>query len=506
MAEFLAARAIAVLLKTDIIFHLVRSLTALALVLAACSSSDRSNPAASQKASSSSASRGPNALMLRVPQNGGLARVTDYPKVDSTVWTATDAAPALERVLAFDDDGGLIAAADRRGLPLWIDLRLGTVTIPGRGRLRGLISVDGSSIYGVGLDGAVARFTPSENWVFKPKRPARAVYPQANGTIVVLEGRGASTRLVRLHPPNPAVTDSLALTDVESGTPAPFGERVLFETPKHALIAVQVRTMAMTKPQSLDRDAIAVASTPSGDRFYVLTDSSNTLDVVDPYRNRISARVALPGRGRDLRVDPFGRYVLVRAAVGDSVWIVSIGSDQVVGGTRSAWRGDLPFVAPDGALAVAHGQDVVFIDATSGRERQRARGGAADFWYAFIWDGFRPRAAGLDQPANFSRDTDTTTQAVPAPLESTTVRPPAPAADSAKAGFTVSFAVVLNEARAREQAAKIVVDGHAARVVTSMPGGTTVYRIVLGPYPTREEAERVGRASGQTYYVYAGTP
>ena len=70
----------------------------------------------------------------------------------------------------------------------------------------------------------------------------------------------------------------------------------------------------------------------------------------------------------------------------------------------------------------------------------------------------------------------------------------------------MSFAVLLNDAKARELAAKIVVDGKPARVVTGVNEGTAVYRVVLGPYTTRDEAERVGRASGQTYYVYAGTP
>jgi hypothetical protein len=66
--------------------------------------------------------------------------------------------------------------------------------------------------------------------------------------------------------------------------------------------------------------------------------------------------------------------------------------------------------------------------------------------------------------------------------------------------------VLLSDAKARELAAKIVVDGKAARVVTGVSDGTAVFRVVAGPYTTREEAERVGRASGQTYYVYAGTP
>ena len=66
--------------------------------------------------------------------------------------------------------------------------------------------------------------------------------------------------------------------------------------------------------------------------------------------------------------------------------------------------------------------------------------------------------------------------------------------------------MLLDATKARELAAKIVVDGRPARVVTGVNDGIPVYRVVLGPYMAREEAERVGRASGQTYYVYAGTP
>jgi cell division septation protein DedD len=138
-------------------------------------------------------------------------------------------------------------------------------------------------------------------------------------------------------------------------------------------------------------------------------------------------------------------------------------------------------------------------------------GGAADFWYPFTWSGLRRRPEPVDsimQPG----DTDTTTIAIPVqrplPRDTTAPRPravPAPP-DSSKVGFTVSFAVFLSDAKARELAAKIVVDGKPARIVTGVNDGTPVYRVVLGPYTTRDEAERVGRNSGQTYYVYAGTP
>jgi cell division protein FtsN len=65
---------------------------------------------------------------------------------------------------------------------------------------------------------------------------------------------------------------------------------------------------------------------------------------------------------------------------------------------------------------------------------------------------------------------------------------------------------VLNEERARATATEIVVDGERAHVVAGRSGDTPVYRVVLGPYPTRADAERVGRASGRQYWIYDGVP
>jgi cell division septation protein DedD len=73
-------------------------------------------------------------------------------------------------------------------------------------------------------------------------------------------------------------------------------------------------------------------------------------------------------------------------------------------------------------------------------------------------------------------------------------------------GFTVSFAALLVPERARELAAQIRVGSENARVITAMRDGSAIYRVVLGPYPTREEAERVGRESKQSYWVYEGGP
>jgi hypothetical protein len=447
-----------------------------------------------------------------VPRTGGVGRVTTYPNIDSTVWTATDAAPALGRVLAFDPDAGLIAAVDARGLPAWIDLRVGSVSLPHqRGGLRDLTSVDGSSIFGIGDDGAVVRFTPTGTWLFKPPAPARAVFPLSGGTLMVLGGGRETAWLWRMRPPANKILDSLSLPKTSTGTGAgaPLADRVYVATSSTALLGVRARRLAVTKSIEFDHTISTIVATPSGDRFYVITDSSNRVNVVDQYQDRVIGTIDLAGRPRDLRVDPFGRFLLVRPATGDEVWVVSVGTDRVVGSVHSLWRGDVPFVAPDGAIAVSDGRDVMFVDPTTFRETRRSSGGASDFWYPFLWNGLRARAATLDQPVEFPADSPATAPQPPRPAARDTVIAPAPTpqrADSAKSVFTVSFAAVLSEAVAREQAAKIVVEGHAARVVAGTSSGVAVYRVVLGPYATRDEADRVGRASGLSYYVTAGPP
>ena len=443
--------------------------------------------------------------MLRVPRGGGEARVVAFPALDSVVAISRDALPALDRVLGFDADAGLIAAASVRSVPLWIDLRIGRVITPSKSPLSGLVTADGSTIFGVGADGAVARLTPSGNWIFKPKRPARAVFPQPNGTVIVLAGRGEAAQLFRMHPPDVALLDSLGVGDVRGGTGAPLGDRVYFATNDRGLLGLRARLFQKGDRIGLDHAATAMIATPSGDRFFVITDSSNAIQVVDRFQDRVSARIELPGKPRDMRVDALGRFVLVRSASGDSVWVLSTGTDKVIGTLRSAWRSDLPLVAPDGSIGLVDGNDVVFVDAASKRELHRAAAGASDFWYAFTWSGFRRETSLADTAPKPSSDTATNAAKPAAKPDSATSVAPAPRADSLT-GFTVSFAVLLNDAKAREQAAKIVIEGQTARVVTSVNDGTPVFRVVLGPYPTRDQADRIGRESGQSYYVYAGTP
>jgi cell division protein FtsN len=83
----------------------------------------------------------------------------------------------------------------------------------------------------------------------------------------------------------------------------------------------------------------------------------------------------------------------------------------------------------------------------------------------------------------------------------TMIEPPPHLTPSGR-GYVVSFAAVLSQQKANETASAIVVNGVHPRVVSSQSGSTTLYRVVLGPYSTREEADRVGRDSKRQYWIY----
>ena len=83
--------------------------------------------------------------------------------------------------------------------------------------------------------------------------------------------------------------------------------------------------------------------------------------------------------------------------------------------------------------------------------------------------------------------------------------PPAAAAAPAapvSRGFFVSLASHTDEMGARADARSVIVDGQPAHVATSPVGGKTLYRVVLGPYPTRSAAERAGSLAARPFWIY----
>lgn len=492
------------------------------LALTACSGSD-----AASRISSASAANGPDAILVRVPRDGGAAKAYRFGR-DSALWTASERVPPMRRVLGFDEDQGAIAYLDDKGLASRLDLRLAVATPAGAGLLNGVISADGWAVYGLTPAGQVARATPSGNWNYSPSPAPRMLIPLPDGSLVLLHDEGGRSKLRRLRPPEPRILDTSSVPRPELVMRTDLGDRIYF-TGDSGLASIRVRDFVRTKSIKLPERATALVATPSGDRVFVALEGKKRFAIVDRYADKVDRTVDTPDIVTAMRIDSDGQYLLLKAASGDSTFVFAIGTGRMIGAVRTEWREDLPLVGPDGGIAVAQDSDMVIVDAESRRERVRFKGGASDRWALVRWNGFRPRAAGLDSPVKFDGDSvedqpvgppQDTTRAAPAPVAPAVVGPPAPtpsvaptpppAAAPAKAAatgrWTVAFASLLSEDRARAMALSIKVDGNPSKVVAVTTNGSTAWRIIAGPYESRDAADKAGKRTGLPFWVYEATP
>lgn len=426
-------------------------------------------------------------------------------------------------MIAFDPEAGYLAVRDTAGRVVRVDLRLGSVSIPAGDAPTEARSADGDAIYALLGTGEVTRYTASGgDWKFKPTFPVSALFPQEDGSLVLAGVAEKRVFVWRVRPPGTDLVDSISLkvsgTAKELGanianTGSTIGERVFFAA-NETVLAVRSRDFGKALDVSVGEPVVALASTPSGDRIFVALQGEERLRVIDRFEESVTAKVTLPGEARSLRMDPLGRVVLVQGGA-DSVWVVSVATDKVLGTVQSEWRADLPLVLPDGQIALAHGNDVVIAHNETFAETRSVKDGAKDFWQVLRWNGFRPRSATLDEPVRFrsggvpgdsNRPPVSPDSNVAPPAARDTAAPP-PVRDTAgPAVFTVQFAAALTEKLAHDAAAKVKIDGMTPRISTATREGKTVYRVTLGPFATRAEAERIGKASGQTYWVFEGAP
>ena len=490
----------------------MRRFVLLALLFAACSK-ERAAPDSTNVQAVEN--HGPEQLLLRVPRAGGTGRVYRYPNLDSAVWVV-DEVPAVGRVLGFDPDAGTIAFVDAKGFPGRIDLRETDIGKASRAKLTSLTSANGTDIYGVNPKGEIVRLNPTAaDWHFKPAVPARAVFAQPNGDLIVTANKGAQTIVWKVHPPDDVVQDSALLPLSGRAVRTQVGDRIYF-TVDSGLVGVKARDLSPVGAIELPSRVRALAPTPSGDRVYVATMADSSLSVVDRYSGNVSTGLSLPAPPLDLRMDALGRYLVAEFPKADSAWVIAIGTNRLVGAVSTKWDTDLPAITPDGQLATLGSRDVVLIDPEKLTTKSTIAGGGKDFWYFFAWDGFRPRAQGLDQPVTFPSDsltdsltassTSSSTPSLTQPKSDSTPAQTTVPAPAASGGFMVSFATLLSEDKAQQVANTIKIGGNTAHVVSTSTAGSPIYRVVLGPFPTRAEAEKAGRASKRDYWIYEGSP
>lgn len=461
---------------------------------------------------------GPDAVLLRVAATGGITRAHRVGS-DSVLWTSRDRAPAIDRLIGFDDFLGLLMLREPSGHVAAVDLRLGTVSRLAEERVPASLVSEGSSVFSIDSSGRVLRLTPSGTMSWSMPGTS-AVVPTPDGSLLVLTTADGRSHVRRIVPPETRTLDSATIATVRMIARTLAGDR-LWAVTEDGLVSLRTRDLSQAFDLRIRDSIVAFALTPSGDRVFVATDEDE-LRIVDRYAEAERGNVDLPGRVSDLRMDPDGHYLLAKAAEFDSVYVISIGSARVVSTLGSGWRADLPLVTPDGRVLLASGDDALLVDAESARERMRYRGGASDRWQLIRWNGFRPRAASLDRPVEFeeyAQDSAAADSALTAMIygrygdlsgvgRSAPMEAPAPAPSNAegRGTWTVSFATMMTEDRATSMADSIVVDGRRARVVQGNRDGVAVWRVLLGPFDSRQAAERAGMASRMSYWVFEGAP
>jgi hypothetical protein len=219
-----------------------------------------------------------------------------------------------------------------------------------------------------------------------------------------------------------------------------------------------------------------MAFSPSGHRIYVARRNLPGLAVIDRYDPHELDGVALPGSASALRVDPLGRWLLARPTALDSAWIVDLPIKRHTGAVATAWHPDLPAISPDGMLIYRRGNDVVALRPDSLTEIGRVERGAGDRWVLSSW---LPRG-------------------IPASSVSA-----AAATDSvgAEGPMYVQVSTSQNPDWSGHLAEDLTRAGLAARVLPPQHPDDG-YRVVLGPYATRAQAEAIGRRLGRPFWIY----
>ena len=561
-------------------------LLSLTIALAGCNASDDRGATAM-----SAPPLAPDAIVLRIAARGGVARAYRYPTLDSAIWTTRSTLPAQVRPLAFSTDAGTLALADSMGVAWRLTLGSGVLERAMATPLRETVSLDGSSIFGLS-DGAVLRLTTTQAtpWLVRTVASINRLQPLRDGGVLLVGHRGTETVITRFRPPSTTAVDSAVLPGNARLISAAGGDRYYLSDGPRRLVSVRARDLETLGTISIGDSIVATASSPSGDRVYVLgrDDAASRVQVISKYADAIVATVEVPTSASDLRMDPLGRYLLVRhGAEGDSVVVIGVATNSVLGRFASPWRADLPMVFPDGRIATLRGNDVVTLAEGDFRPLAVTPDGAKDIWMVVQWNGFsrrgdapvrarvvapdtsprRPvvvdtaaepppvdsvipdsvpapataRAAPVPErspPSDSARRARTRSESGQAPSRSSaalrakppadsdrrvavrkdsarragaaTVRIPAatttaPAQTGGERGsFVVQFAALKAERTAREIASKIKANGEKARIMVTTTNGTALYRVILGPFRSRPEAERAGRAAGRDYWVFDG--
>jgi hypothetical protein len=413
---------------------------------------------------------------LRIPRDGGLARLYRVPTLDSAAWIPAEKLPPLDRVVGAAPEQGLVFSLDRKNNIVALDLDTRRVRTFLENVRYATVGPDGA-LYAVDTGSTVIQFVRRAPVRFRSK---------LQGKPAELYGTMGGALLARLAGNRPAL-EFLGSDQPPTSTPLPAGQ--VASTLLGDMIAVAADSAVVlltpqnkTKPRviPIEGDARAVLFSPSGHRLYVARAAAPLL-ILDRFEGTRLREIQLPGPARALRGDLYGSWLLVRPENADSVWVIDVGTGKYRGATTARWTDDLPAVAPPHTLLVRRGTDLVALDLSSEGfpEVGRVEGGAADFWLPLPWHPAQEDELPIEADSAALANADTT---------------------GGRPTVYLQVSSSQNPTWASELSERLRAAGLPASVLTPRRA-EEAYRVVLGPYATREEAEQTGRKLGMPSFI-----
>lgn len=412
----------------------------------------------------------PTAVVLSLPSAQGPGSYFDATTLEPIEGLTTPSLPALSAVWGVHQASGTLIGVTQTRHAVAIDLESGRTTDFARNVTGGALSPSGTA-HAVTDAGDVVQLRRREqlSWPVKLDT-ADALFP-GPGDRLLSVSRGAARVLTvisadgqrAVHPlPQGAVAVTTTGDLLAVGTDSGIG----FFDPTGSREPWWVRIRG--------RQPLAIAFSPSGHRLY-FTHASTGVGVVDRFAREEIDGLPSPGGAVRLRSDPLGRWLILQRPGGDSVAIVDAADGRYLGALVTEWDISFPVITPDGVLVVSQGADLAAIDPATLTERARRERGDGHWVPTTYLPRRLPTVALANQPAG---------------------------ADTAVGAIYVQVASSQNPTWAAGLATSLVRDARLPARVLSPETPGEGYRVVLGPYSTREEATAIGARLGRPFWIF----
>jgi hypothetical protein len=448
-------------------------LTAALTAVGGCGRDDGSNPVkAAFVAAAHRTGLGTPVAFRFSGSGGGEIRSYRLPDLQSLGWQFESARRGFRSVLGLAADRDVVYAITTADHLVGLDLATGRIRTIDSSVALGVLSPTGTPIV-VHRDGSVAsvELRSLTAWPSGLPEVPTSIWGGVRDRLLAVLGPDSARSLVVAASGQPPVRQ-----------PLPDGRIAVSAWGDEVLVAGDsgVTVLDPTEPDArrfvpVESGAAFAIPSASAHRFYV-GRNDGTLAAFDRYTRERTGALSLPAAPREAREDRWGRYLLVRADSGTGIWVVDVVDWTLAGSLASSWDDELPTVGPDGTVIVRVGTRIEAWQPGAAEAAGHVTERKGDRWIVVAWTPKQPTLqtqASADQPA----------AAPPGQL------------------IYVQVSSTSNPDWASDLVENLRRAGMAAEVLPpDVPGDP--YRVVLGPYATREQAEATGRQLKLPYWIF----